>query len=249
MLISPCNAVHTCLMRAPIDVVFLDRDGVVLAVRERLAPWRFAQCLRARHTLELAAGAIAALGLRAGERLRWSVAAPAPARHSAAAVVLLALLVGACAGPAPKGQGETLALLGQADAAYAKSDWTVAEKHYRALAERVPNDTYAQFRLANSLARQDRLSEAAQQYYRVLARDPAYTKAHYNLAVIHLLEAERRLEDLQAAARPEDPLLPQARALRKTLDRAAIVYAETASPIPRAGLAARKKPASSEALR
>ena len=27
MLLYPCNAVHTCFMRFPIDIIFLDREG------------------------------------------------------------------------------------------------------------------------------------------------------------------------------------------------------------------------------
>jgi len=40
LLITPTGSVHTCFMRFPIDVVFLDRDGAVLGVRADLRPWR-----------------------------------------------------------------------------------------------------------------------------------------------------------------------------------------------------------------
>ena len=33
LLLVPCNSVHTCFVRFPVDVVFLDGSGCVLAVR------------------------------------------------------------------------------------------------------------------------------------------------------------------------------------------------------------------------
>jgi len=72
MLLTPCSSVHTFFMRFRIDVVFLDRNGVVLAVVPDLGPGRLAWGgWRARQTLELAAGAAAAAGLRRGDRLVW----------------------------------------------------------------------------------------------------------------------------------------------------------------------------------
>ncbi|MFH1024044.1 MAG: DUF192 domain-containing protein [Planctomycetota bacterium] len=59
LLITPCGSIHTAFMRFPIDVIFLDRDGTVLKIRERLPPWRFAACPGARATLELAGGTLA----------------------------------------------------------------------------------------------------------------------------------------------------------------------------------------------
>jgi len=70
MLIRPCSSVHTCFMRFPIDVVFLDRDGLVRRIVARMVPWRLARGGGpAWQTLELPAGAGAAAGLREGDRL------------------------------------------------------------------------------------------------------------------------------------------------------------------------------------
>ena len=54
--LEPCNAVHSLAMRAPIDLVFLDRSRRVLAIEAGLAPWRAAACRRAFSTIELRAG-------------------------------------------------------------------------------------------------------------------------------------------------------------------------------------------------
>jgi uncharacterized protein len=69
ILLRPAGSVHTAFMRFPIDVVFVDRDGEVLRVAEGLPPWRTASARGAKAVVELAAGAAAAAGLAAGQRL------------------------------------------------------------------------------------------------------------------------------------------------------------------------------------
>jgi uncharacterized membrane protein (UPF0127 family) len=69
MLIRPAPSVMTFFMLFPIDVVFLDRDGNVLKVREHMKPWRTASCRRAHMTLELAAGEAGRRGVAPGDRL------------------------------------------------------------------------------------------------------------------------------------------------------------------------------------
>jgi uncharacterized protein len=56
LLIRPAGSVHTCFMRFPIDVVFLDRDLRVIDVVHELRPWRLAGRRGARAVLELPAG-------------------------------------------------------------------------------------------------------------------------------------------------------------------------------------------------
>ncbi|WP_435102100.1 DUF192 domain-containing protein [Arhodomonas sp. AD133] len=68
LLLRKCRSVHTVGMSFPIDVVFLDADGVVLARRDDLGPWRFAGCSGACDTLETASGNAEKLGLDVGIR-------------------------------------------------------------------------------------------------------------------------------------------------------------------------------------
>ncbi|QOV42694.1 DUF192 domain-containing protein [Streptomyces chromofuscus] len=64
LLLSPANSVHTLRMRFPIDVAYLDKDLVVVAV-QTMRPWRLgAPRLRARHVLEAEAGVMAGWGVR-----------------------------------------------------------------------------------------------------------------------------------------------------------------------------------------
>jgi uncharacterized membrane protein (UPF0127 family) len=67
--IRPCGSVHTVGMRYPIDVLFLDRRQRVLRVKHHLEPLRFSGTGRAHSTLELLAGAAAAIAVTEGSQL------------------------------------------------------------------------------------------------------------------------------------------------------------------------------------
>lgn len=69
LLLVPCASVHTAFMRYAIDVVFMDRAGVVQKIVPNLQPWRMAACAGAHQTLELSAGQAAALALVTGQPL------------------------------------------------------------------------------------------------------------------------------------------------------------------------------------
>jgi uncharacterized membrane protein (UPF0127 family) len=66
--IARCGSVHTCFMRFPIDVVFLDREHRILRIQAGLKPWRMAACRGARSVIELTAGEAARRGWQAGEQ-------------------------------------------------------------------------------------------------------------------------------------------------------------------------------------
>lgn len=68
--IAPCNSVHMLGMRQALDVVYLDRDGVILKCVPTLRPWRLSACPGAHVALELRTGLIAELGLKPGLRLQ-----------------------------------------------------------------------------------------------------------------------------------------------------------------------------------
>jgi uncharacterized protein len=69
LLLQPSPSIHTAFMRFPIDVVFLDRNRQVVKLVERLRPWRAASARRARATLELAIGEVAAREIQIGDTL------------------------------------------------------------------------------------------------------------------------------------------------------------------------------------
>ena len=69
MLLRPAGSVHTFFMRFPIDVVFLDRDRVVVAIEPDVRPWRTASHRGAKAVVELASGECARRQLQVGDRL------------------------------------------------------------------------------------------------------------------------------------------------------------------------------------
>ncbi len=72
LLLSPCRAVHTMGMKFTLDVLFLDRQGRVLALYPDLGPRRHtAWHGTARYALEVPAGTIAASGTQEGDLIVW----------------------------------------------------------------------------------------------------------------------------------------------------------------------------------
>ena len=66
-----CRSIHTCGMRFAIDAVFVDRQWRVVAVRERLAPWRLVLPVwGAWGVVELAEGTLARGGFGVGDELQ-----------------------------------------------------------------------------------------------------------------------------------------------------------------------------------
>jgi uncharacterized membrane protein (UPF0127 family) len=68
--IRPCRGVHTLAMRFPIDVIYLDRDGIVVHLESNLQPWRFAPIrLQAASVLELPSHTVTQTETRMGDRI------------------------------------------------------------------------------------------------------------------------------------------------------------------------------------
>ena len=67
LLFPACNAIHTWGMRIPLDVLFLDADDRVCALRTDLRPWRVAGARRARRVVELPTGAIGRSSTQVGD--------------------------------------------------------------------------------------------------------------------------------------------------------------------------------------
>jgi hypothetical protein len=72
ILIVPCRQVHTIGMAFPIDVIFINRQGIIVKVVAGLKPYRSASAKSAFYTLEVAAGMAAKLQLIEGDQLSWS---------------------------------------------------------------------------------------------------------------------------------------------------------------------------------
>jgi len=69
LILAPCSSIHTFFMQFAIDVAFVDRDGVVLRVRQAMGPWRIQIVFRAFAVVEFASGSLNRSDTRAGDRL------------------------------------------------------------------------------------------------------------------------------------------------------------------------------------
>lgn len=57
--IKPCNSIHTFFMKYPIDVLFLDKNLVVVRKYEKLLPWRITPIhFKASSVVELKGGSL-----------------------------------------------------------------------------------------------------------------------------------------------------------------------------------------------
>lgn len=56
LILAPCSSIHTWFMRFPIDVLFVDRAGVITKVRTALRPWRMSAAWGAHAVVELPSG-------------------------------------------------------------------------------------------------------------------------------------------------------------------------------------------------
>lgn len=55
LLIPRCRSVHTVAMRFPLDLLFFDRDLLVIELWRDVGPWRIVHCPEAAAVLELPA--------------------------------------------------------------------------------------------------------------------------------------------------------------------------------------------------
>lgn len=73
MFFRRCGSIHTWWMGCAIDAVFIDRRGQVVALYDRLKPWRLAFGGRGAETvIELPAGKAKETGVKKGEKLLFS---------------------------------------------------------------------------------------------------------------------------------------------------------------------------------
>lgn len=70
LIFPACTSIHTVGMRFPIDVIVVDREWRVVALRERLAPGRVVLPVRrAWGVVEAACGTLKRAGLKVGDQL------------------------------------------------------------------------------------------------------------------------------------------------------------------------------------
>jgi uncharacterized protein len=226
--IAPCRAVHTCGMRYPIDVVFLDDRGLVVRLDAAVPPWRVVAHRDATSVLELRAGECDRLRIRQGERLLLparEVVPPAAARReptprpalllALAAALTIAWMLGGCASP-PENRTRPSArdavsvataapvpideLVLAAGLEYDSRAWGAAEAAYTELTRRQPDHGEHWYRLGVIYLRTAR-ADAAAHCFQVAARLGARPGVvDQSLATARLVQAAEALHRARAAA-------------------------------------------------
>lgn len=73
ILISPCNGIHSIGMRFEFDAVFLDKNGQILYIIEKMKPFNLSKIVRkAKKVLELAGGTVEKFGLKVDDIIEFS---------------------------------------------------------------------------------------------------------------------------------------------------------------------------------
>lgn len=111
-------------------------------------------------------------------------------------IVVLALvmtMVGGCStsGKKNRDEGSAREAFGKAEAAYKDQRLGEAKELYLETLEKAPNQYDAMYRLGNIAFRDKDFREARDRYQSVLALNRNHAKAHYNLAIVHLILAEQ----------------------------------------------------------
>lgn len=70
ILLHPCNSIHMFFMFFSIDVVFLDKDNKIIALKEYVKPWTVVFPIKeAVSALELPAGTISKYSIKKGQSI------------------------------------------------------------------------------------------------------------------------------------------------------------------------------------
>jgi uncharacterized protein len=69
LMIESCNSIHTCFMRYPIDVMFINKENKIIKIIRNIKPWRMTgMYFKANKVLELPEGTISE-GIVEGDHL------------------------------------------------------------------------------------------------------------------------------------------------------------------------------------
>ena len=70
LLLVPCNSVHMCFMRFPIDIIYIDKYYNIIKIVTNLKPWvGLSMCNKAWATLEMTAGEAECCGFEVGKKI------------------------------------------------------------------------------------------------------------------------------------------------------------------------------------
>ena len=74
LLIAPCQSIHMCFMKFPIDAIYIDKNFVIKKISLNLKAWTgFSICWSAWGVVEIAAGEAERLNLKVGDKLEVKI--------------------------------------------------------------------------------------------------------------------------------------------------------------------------------
>lgn len=132
-------------------------------------------------------------------------------------ILLVSSMVSACT-TTGNGEDSVYDIVFNADKAYEQSQWSVAEPLYTRLTELVPDDSRAFFRLGNCYLRQGKLDQSVSSYRAAIFRNPESAKFYNNLAVAHILQAQKALNTSITKARDTDIFISEANRMLDSLN-------------------------------
>lgn len=72
LLIKPCKQVHTFFMKFTIDVVFIDKKGIIVHLEKALKPFKISKYVwKAYAVIEFAEGTIEKQGYQIGQKISY----------------------------------------------------------------------------------------------------------------------------------------------------------------------------------
>lgn len=72
LIIYPCNSIHMFFMNFPIDVLFVDKNDVVVGMRKNIKPWQISKIyFSAEYVLEMSSGIIDDRNICIGDKLHF----------------------------------------------------------------------------------------------------------------------------------------------------------------------------------
>lgn len=71
LVIKPCNSIHMFFMRFPLDIIFADKNNIVIYLLEGIRPWRISKIVRhSKYVVELPKGMIYKTKTEIGDKLK-----------------------------------------------------------------------------------------------------------------------------------------------------------------------------------
>lgn len=71
LILTPCGSIHMAFMKMPLDIAYLDKEGIVIALQWDLKPWKIGETHKGVHSILEAPVAGILRNLEIGDRVSW----------------------------------------------------------------------------------------------------------------------------------------------------------------------------------